>query len=72
MNPRLVEPGFVVVYAYTWTSPLVPVRTRTARTTRRHRDDMGRGMVLGRGGAAQVQRANCVNGRDRGNLMRAK
>jgi hypothetical protein len=34
MNPRLVEPGFAVV-CYTLTSPLVPIRTRTARTTRR-------------------------------------
>ncbi len=39
MNPRLVEPGFVVS-AYTPTAPLVPVRTRTATTGRRTSDDM--------------------------------
>jgi hypothetical protein len=42
MNPRLVEPGFVVVSAYTRTSPLVPLRrTTTATTTRRFSGDMG-------------------------------
>lgn len=42
MNPRLVEPGFVVVCVYTRTSPLVPIRrTTTATTTRRFSGDMG-------------------------------
>jgi len=41
MNPRLVEPGFVVVCAYTRTSPLVPGRrTTTATTTGRLSGDM--------------------------------
>ena len=49
MNPRLVEPGFVVVVSYTRTSLLVPVRTTTARTTRKHRDDMEKRCYLGDG-----------------------
>jgi len=40
MNPRLVEPGFVVVCAYTRTSPLVPVTRTTAATTGRLSGDM--------------------------------
>jgi len=40
MNPRLVEPGFVVVCLTYTPAPLVPVRTRTARTSRRDGDDM--------------------------------
>ena len=40
MNPRLVEPGFVVVCAYTRTSPLVPVTRTTTVTTGRLSGDM--------------------------------
>jgi hypothetical protein len=39
MNPRLVEPGFVAA-CYARTSPLVPVRTRTATTTRSDSGDI--------------------------------
>ena len=52
MNPRLVEPGFAVV-CYTQTSPLVRVRTRTARTTRRWHDNMGDVRIPALPGAAQ-------------------
>ena len=55
MNPRLVEPGFVVVCAYTWTSPLVPVRTRTARTRRRDCDDIGASFIYAHSGAVQAR-----------------
>ena len=41
MNPRLVEPGSIVVCAYTATAPLVPrSRTTAATTGRRTSDDM--------------------------------
>jgi len=40
MNPRLVEPGFVVCCGYTPTPPLVLTRTTTVTTRRSARDDM--------------------------------
>jgi hypothetical protein len=52
MNPRLVEPGFVVAY-YTPTAPLVPRRTRTATTRRSTKDDIGRISLLEDGLGAQ-------------------
>jgi hypothetical protein len=45
MNPQLVELGSS--WGYTQTSRLVPVRTRTARTTRRRGDNMEDQIVLG-------------------------
>jgi hypothetical protein len=55
MNPRLVEPGFVVASAYTPTAPLVPRRTRTA-TTSSKKDDMGENKISGTWRRAQAAR----------------